>query len=109
MSKFHRKQNYKEPGFVPLHTRVQHEIRRPCSQCGKWIYIIELGFCRYKFVEYNYSIESNGPWTAVVRRCTDHICIDDKDSSPKISINYVQKRNNSTERHRMKPVLVEIL
>jgi hypothetical protein len=62
-------------GFIPIH---QKEIRRPCGKCGKWIYVVNLGFCRYRFDEYNYSIEQNIstlPWTAVLRIGTNHICI----------------------------------
>ena len=61
----HRKQNYRELGFIPINPK---EIRTPCNKYGKWIYVVNLGFCRYRFDKYNYSIEQNIsalPWTAV--------------------------------------------
>lgn len=125
----HKKQNYRELEFVPIHTKVQQKIRRPCSQCGKWIYVIELGFCRYRFVEYDYTIEHNVaglPWTAVVRKGTTHICVNDKDS-PKNTISRAKNNNllyncrqayrdriciniqRQNDTHRMKPISVETM
>jgi hypothetical protein len=42
--------NYRELGFIPIH---QKEIRKPCNKYRKWIYVVKLGFCRYRFDEYN--------------------------------------------------------
>jgi hypothetical protein len=125
----HRKQKYSKLGFIPIHTKVQQqqEIHRPCSQ-----YIIELGFCRYRFVEYSYSIESNRaafPRTIIVLRCTDHICKNNNNDSPKFRMNYMQQRTDSkiilnrlitlqaknnnllcnNGRHTVKPILMEPL
>jgi hypothetical protein len=100
-NQLHRKQNYRDLRYIPIRTKVQQEIRRPCSQCGKWmIYVVEHGFCRYRFVENNYSIEYNVivfPWIAVVRRCTNHICVRVKNSPSRfrISKDSIKRRNNA--------------
>lgn len=91
----HRKQNYRELGFISIHTGVQQETRRRCKQCDKWMYGVELGFCRYRFIEYDYSIEHNVaelPWMAVVLKYTNHICVNGKDS-PKNTISTARYSN----------------
>ena len=93
----HRKQNFRELGFIPLHTKVLQEIRTPCNKWGKWIYVVKLGFYRYRFVGYNYSVEQNIsalPWTAVVRKGTNHICMNGKESLSRFRMNDDIKRNN---------------
>lgn len=51
--------------------------------CGKWISVIELGFCRYRFVEISNAIECESiasPYITIVLKCSNHICTNTENS-----------------------------